>query len=109
MSRSDLLDEFAAWCEVAMLCESGEIDRIVWRTYSGGWLRVAPIGYNNDVAGGLCHLVRPIAKDRLRYHLRRLPALSCGHLWWPQDRAGWDARAAFAWRMAAECEKEMNR
>lgn len=54
-------------------------------------------------------MVRPIAKDRLRHHLRLLPPIPESDLWWPQDRVGWDARSAFAWRMAAECEKEMNR
>ena len=91
--------EWNRWCVLAMLCE--------------GPLNMD--GLSVGLGGGLC---RAVAEEEEMITsgpaFRRLEAnrprgaLELDY-WWPHTRAGWDARARFCWRMAAECEAEESR
>ena len=82
------------------------------RSYEDGWLESGNGPYDCVWGifgfGGLCHLVRR-NKDADRRLQRYCPeGLDYDVPWWPITREGWDARAAFCWRMAEECEREEN-
>lgn len=103
MNRTE--EEWSLWCVAAMLCEGPTKGGQLLTEYSS--------------VPGLCALVAFVAfwsgahapagmHARLSRHddERRTPWPES--YWWPRTRAGWNARARFCWRRAAECEAELN-
>lgn len=92
--NQQLLDEWDAWCELAMDCEGELFDGALRGQYLG-----------------ICPMVKRyrsvVAKMGLRMR-RHLPDLREHKCYWSLTRAGWNARSRFCWRMAQECEREMN-
>ena len=106
-ARPRLLDEHAAWCEMAMLCE-GPFRPVVFG--------LVPIDHPSGPGDGLCVMVGRLygnsgagrnARLRLLDHLPRLSYLD-GRYSWSHTRRGWTSRARFCWRMAELCEAESN-
>jgi hypothetical protein len=91
------LDEFAAWCEMAMLCEGP-----LWTCSQG-----CCVALGDPRADGLCDLIDECEYEEVvgsRMERNRPPGAPS--FWWPLTRKGWDARAAFCWRMAEMVERE---
>lgn len=99
-----LLDEYAAWCEIAMLCESGEL--------SSGYLVVGVYASSlPNRTSGLCYLLDDFMEfaDEMKDRMNRNKPPNTGMLyWWPHTPEGWRARAKFAWRMSVECARELD-
>ena len=104
-----LENEFAAWCEIAMLCDRQSI------SYSWFYGQYGVIDLTEmPRAWGLCDLVNYSIDGPTVYMEHRLEANrglrdkpNRGY-WWPRDLRGWQERQRFAWKMAAQCEQEMN-
>lgn len=102
------LDEYAAWNEIAMLCETCSLN-------DSGYLVIEDSSVeslDNATRCGLCSMLindYQIEEDLLDRLLTNKPsgAVSEYEYWWPHDCDGWGARAEFAWRMAEQVAVEM--
>jgi hypothetical protein len=97
--NEEQLEEFAAWCEIAMRCE-GSLHGVFLR---GGGTGICSLIY--DVTGGRETRLRGALHRRMSDNGPPINAVSLPW-WWPTTRAGWNARARFSWRMAAQVEEE---